>query len=88
MVTGPLVVLPIGGRRAQPAGEGAILGLGHLSWRCLADSSLSHLTDSWVRGAVWEMPEKMRHLREGLWSEESKGWAAGYHPLGLLNWPH
>ncbi|KAM5220445.1 protein MANBAL isoform 1-T1 [Hipposideros larvatus] len=26
------------GRRARPAGEGAVLGLGQLRWRCLADS--------------------------------------------------
>lgn len=61
------------GRRPWPAGEGAVLGLGQLSWRCLGESSLSRLTDSWIRGEVWEVPERMRHLRKGLWSEGVKG---------------
>lgn len=50
-----------------------MLGLGQLSWRCLGESSLSRLTDSWIRGEVWEVPERMRHLRKGLWSEGVKG---------------
>lgn len=61
------------GRRARPASEGTMLGLGQLSWRWLGDSSLSCLTDSRIRGEVREVPERMRHLREDLWSEGSKG---------------